>query len=99
MSKGNRPAIKLSVKLKDGGERHYPGAAWPSKFDGGGLNMSLDPGWKLVGPDGTEYTTGREGNCYLDIFDNREDSGPPQRKAKPAADFDDDFDDAGDVPF
>lgn len=93
---GARPDIKLSVKLKDGDQRHYPLAAW-TKDRGQGLSGKLDEGWKLVGPDGVEYTSGKEGNAWIDIYDNREDSGAKQTEYNPqkaAANFGDD-----DVPF
>ena len=77
---GARPDIKLSVKLKDGGQRHYPMAAWKNER---GISGKLEEGWKLIGPDGAEYTSGKEGNSWFDVYDNREDSG-----AKPASDAD-----------
>lgn len=104
MSKGNKPAIKLSVKLKDGGQREYPGAAWPSRFgDGDSYYMSLDDGWKLVDPDGTEYTGGRDGNAYIDLYENKGDRGA-RSAPKKGGDFGgDDFGGADfgddDIPF
>ncbi len=92
---GQRPDIKLSVKLKDGEQRHYPLAAW-TKDRGQGLSGKLDEGWKLVGPDGVEYTSGREGNAWIDIYDNR-DEQPPKTEYNPQAaggSFKDD-----DIPF
>ena len=89
-----KPDLKLSVKLKDNGERVYPGAAWKSDR-GDSFNFKLDDGWCLVAPDGTKYTSGRDGNAYFDVYTKRED-GPAR---KPPEDFGGDFDDASDVPF
>lgn len=66
------PAFRLKAKLKVNHPDRYPwevGTAWP-KDRGQGFNFSLPRGAKIVLADGTEITGGKEGNCWLDLYEN-----------------------------
>jgi len=96
------PAFRLKAKLRQG-HQGYPfdvGTAWP-KDRGAGFNLQLQPGVRIILADGTELTTGREGSCWMDLYDNR--GSPPRvgggsviKHTTPPSDSDDPKDD---IPF
>lgn len=101
---GQRPAIKVRVKSKESGTTFYVLAAWEDER--GRLSGRLEEGWTLVSPEGHKITTGREGNAFLDVYDNRGENGPPRRDTRGAPEHrggggfsgGDDFGDE-DIPF
>lgn len=103
--RGRRPDLSIRVKRKDDGATEYPLSGW--KNDGmRGIQLRLAEGWTLVSPDGESYTTGKDGNCYLDAFRNdgdRKASRPRPAPKEPreesgGGDFDDiPFSPLGDV--
>jgi hypothetical protein len=65
---GKRPDVSIRLKTREGGDKEYPVAFW--KQDNGGLSGRLAEGWSFVSPSGESFTTGKEGNCYLDCYLN-----------------------------
>lgn len=74
MSGGNRrPDVSIRIKRKDDQTTEYVFSGWKNENQRG-IALRLATGWSLVGPDGEAFTTGKEGNAYLDLFFN--DSSP-----------------------
>jgi hypothetical protein len=91
MSNGRRPDVHIRIRQK--GDKDAPGiyimAGWKKEPGDRKIELRLDDGWKIVGPDGDEYTTwvpnGPKGNAYLDLFvnDDQGRGGPGKPKSKP----------------
>lgn len=98
---GRRPDFKLRVKDKASGNSAYVLAAWKSDR-GAGFNVKLEEGWKLISPNGKEITSGKDGNAYLDLYQN--DNDGPSKPDASAAFGGSSFDDGGgfgddNIPF
>jgi hypothetical protein len=90
---GQRPNIKIRVKVKSGQAKPiYVMAGWSGSR---GTTIQLEKGWSLVSPDGETFTSGRDGNSYFDLFDDRDKKPAEERehKSKAARGFADDCED------
>jgi hypothetical protein len=74
----NRPVIKIVAKPKERGSKGRPFVAVWDRGDF--MSGSLEKGWKLIDPEGNEVTFGRDGDHWLNCYDERKDG--PAYKAK-----------------
>ncbi len=79
---GKRPDISIRLKKKDDKTTEYVLAGW-SEEGKDAVSLKLSTGWRLVGPDNEEYTTGREGNVYLDLYQNSDSRQQAPRGGRP----------------
>ena len=91
---GKKPEVRIVGKMKGGDGRIRIAAAWKNKGRNGepgkGFSVRLEAGAKIVLADGTTFTTGKDGNSYIDLYIEaaEEQAEAPRDEAPPPSDAD-----------